>query len=92
MVINKHQLISEIQKFLDNLEANNPSNESLEWYLINNLKEYFDEINNATTAKQIKQATEKFDMFCVDSMDWDTPLFERCTKLTNLGLKLAKTG
>ena len=90
MAINKDKLISEIQNFLDEIEKNKPSNESLEWYLINNLKEYFSAVDNATTAKQIKQATEKLDMFCVDSMNWDAPLFKRCNKITELGFRLAK--
>jgi len=92
MGIDKNNLINEAQNFLDDLEKSNPENESLEWYLINNLKGYLTAINTATTTKQIKQATEKLDMFCVDSMNWNAPLFKRCTKITDLGLKLAKTG
>ena len=90
MATNKNHLMDEVQKFLGDLEKSNPANESLEWYLVNHLKEYFGTMNIATTENQIKQATEKFDMFCIDSMNWDTPLFKRCTKISELGLKIAK--
>lgn len=91
MVIKNNELSNEVQAFLDELINTNPKKESLEMYLINNLKIYLNALNNAETATQIKQVTERFDMFCIDSMNWDTPLFKRCTKITKLGLKAAKS-
>lgn len=90
MAINKQELIKTGQDFLNNIEESRPKQESLEWYLINNLRKYLEVLNCAETAEQIKSATEKLDMFCIESMDWDTPLFKRCTTLTDLGLKVAK--
>ncbi len=90
MAIDKHELIKEAQFFLYDLEGKEQKQESLECYLINNLKKYLEALNCAETAVQIQKATEDLDMFCLDSMDWDTPLFKRCTKITELGLKVSK--
>lgn len=90
MVIDKHELIKEAQLFLIDSKKNEPRKESLEWYLINNLIKYLEALNTSKTAGEIKVATEKLDMFCVESMDWDTSLFKRCTQITELGLKIAK--
>jgi len=91
MVIEKKELIDQVQLFLYELEKKEVLKESLEWYLINNLKKYVEKLNIAETSSQIKLATEKFDTFCIESMDWDTPLFKRCSKITELGLKLARS-
>lgn len=90
MVIDKRELIRETQSFLTELKKNEPRKESLEWYLINNLINYLSVLNTSKTAMEIKTATEKLDMFCIECMDWNTPLFKRCTKITDLGLKLVK--
>lgn len=90
MDINKQQLINEVQSFLHDIEIMNPKKESLEWYLVNNLKKYLKELISAETITQIKKSTEIIDIFCVESMDWNTALFKRCTKITELGLKITK--
>lgn len=64
--------------------------ERLEWYLINNLKVYCDSLKNAISTQEIKNAAEKLDMFCVESMDWNTSLFKRCTILTTNAFKFVK--
>ena len=89
MHIEKKQLISEVEIFLDELKKKNPGRESLEWYLINNLNNYLISLTAAETAKEIKLATAKFDMFCIDCMNWDTPLFKRCANISDIGFKIA---
>lgn len=86
----KQKLISEVRLFLNELEKGKPVKESLEWYLINNLKKYLEALNVAVNVKQVKDATERLDMFCIESMNWDTQLFKRCTEITKAGLKIGK--
>lgn len=88
--INKEELIKEVTLFLKDIDTENPKLESLEWYLRNNLGDYLLDIKKADTSIQIKKATYILSRFCIESMDWDTYLFQRCTKITELGLKLAK--
>ncbi|OGT26075.1 MAG: hypothetical protein A3B71_04235 [Gammaproteobacteria bacterium RIFCSPHIGHO2_02_FULL_42_43] len=90
MLIEKQQLINEVQTFLQELKKNNPERESLEWYLINNLNRYLESLTAAGSAQEIKIATKILSRFCVDCMNWDTTLFKQCTKITHLGLKIAK--
>ena len=90
MTIEKQQLINQVQIFLEELKKKNPEKESLEWYLINNLNKYLTSLIIANTSQEIKIANEKLGMFCIDCMDWDTPLFKRCTEITNLGLKISR--
>jgi hypothetical protein len=90
MAINKYELIEQSQLLLCKLVNTEPKQESIEWYLINNLKQYLEILSNAETAMEIKKATEKLDMCCIESMDWNTPLFKRCAKITELVLKVEK--
>ncbi len=90
MLIEKQELITEVQIFLEELKKNNPEKGSHEWYLINNLNNYLELLIITNTSTAIKSASEKLDMYCIDCMNWDTPLFKRCMKITRLGLKIAK--
>lgn len=90
MSIEKQQLIDEVKIFLEELKKKNPEKESHEWYLINNLNRYLASLVIAETAYDIKISTKKFDMYCIDCMDWDTPLFKKCAKISDIGFKLVK--
>lgn len=86
----KNQLINEVELLLGDLDVNSPAFESLEWYLRNNLADYLKKIKTSENSHDLKIATKILSRFCLESMDWDTPLFKRCTKITEFGLKLAK--
>ncbi len=88
--ISKNQLIIEVRSFLNALAVQQPKQESLEWYLANNLEDYLKDLEEAQKPNEIKVATKILSRFCIESMDWDTPLFKRCTKITELGLKVSK--
>lgn len=90
VVINKDQLVDAIKKLLEDLDIKQQERESLEWYLKNNLNDYLSSVERASTPNDLKKATRVLSRFCLDSMDWDTPLFKRCSQITELGLKIAK--
>ena len=81
----KQVLIKNIKIFIDDIEIIAPEKESLEWYLLNNLKEYFRSINDTKSSEEVKRVTQLFSRFCVESMDWDTDLFKKCSMLTRIG-------
>ncbi len=89
-IINKNKLISEVEVLLSELDVQQPQQESLEWYLKNNLYDYLQDVEKTNNANDLKIATKILSRFCLESMDWDTPLFKRCTKITELGLKVSK--
>ncbi len=82
--------MSKIKQYINDLKNTFPQTESLEWYLINNLNTYLKNIINANTSGSVEKATILLDRFCLESMDWDKPIFKRCTELTELGYKLSK--
>lgn len=84
------QLITEVKLLIKELAAHESVKESHEWYLKNNLAIYLEELEKIKNTDELKIATRIFSRFCLESMDWDTPLFKRCTKITELGLKIAK--
>ena len=90
MLSDKALLVAEVELFLRDLGLQKPQKESVEWYLQNNLIEYLSELQKTQNLCDLKTPTKILSRFCLDSMDWDTPLFKRCTKITELGLKIAK--
>lgn len=90
MVIEKQELLIDARLLIDELEKDQPEKESLEWYLINNLNSYISALEEAATSEQIKVATHVFRRFYLESMDWDTPLFKRCSDLSKTATKLSK--
>jgi len=88
--IDKTSLIAEVELLMRDINFQQPEKESLEWYLRNNLTDYLTELKKIESPSDLKISTRILSRFCLESMDWDTPLFKRCTKITELGLKIAK--
>lgn len=89
-IIDKTLLIAEVELLLNDISFKQPEKESLEWYLRNNLINYLENLKNIENPSDLKISTRILSRFCIESMDWDTPLFKRCTKITELGLKIVK--
>lgn len=89
-IIDKTLLIAEVELLLKDINFQQPEKESLEWYLRNNLIDYLEDLKKIESPGDLKICTRILSRFCVESMDWDTPLFKRCTKITEIGLKIAK--
>lgn len=90
MKIIKAVLIEEINRIIQELRFLKPKQESLEWYLLNNLNTYLQSIERADENIKIKNATEIFGMFCTESMNWDTDLYKKCMEITKIDFKLCK--
>ncbi len=86
----KQGFINEIKLFSDELNSKNPRQESLEWYLLNNLKNYLHSISHAQSSQDIIRATKIFSRFCVESMDWNNELYKKCSHITHMGLQFSK--
>lgn len=86
--------MTEIFRLIDDLfsrlEAAHPERESLEWYTINNLRDYRGTLEADSSKQEIDNATRAFIRFCTESMDWGTPLYKACMAISALGEKLTK--
>lgn len=91
MSSNKENLISEILILLSEIVNNHPGEETLEWYLLNYLKRYLEVINESESSEEIKKSSQIFSRFCMESMNWDSELFKRCSKLGNSGFKISNS-
>ena len=90
MKLTKEQLIKKTEFFLEEIESFKPKNETLEWYLSNNLKKYLESIRFANGSTEIRNATRILSRFCTESMNWDTDLYKKCTAITSVGFKIGK--
>ncbi|MBA2655187.1 MAG: hypothetical protein H0U71_09025 [Gammaproteobacteria bacterium] len=90
MNVKKLELINRTNQYINELKSHSPQIETLEWYLINNLEEYLNSIKKANSGIEIEKASKILDRFCLESMDWDTTIFKKCSELTKFGLKLSK--
>ena len=86
----KSMLLEKTRSLLEEFKSSNPERESLEWYLINNLTNYLNTIDQANKPYVIKSATANFGRFCTESMDWDTALNKKCTAITEIGYQLGR--
>jgi hypothetical protein len=86
----KENLGCQLAELLDEMESLKPIGESLEWYLINQIKKLISALGDAKSTQDIQNCVGVFSRFCTESMDWDTDLYRKCTEITALGFKLAK--
>lgn len=89
-MINKIELISELEKVIVEYDLQKSTPDTHEWYLFNNTKKYIDALKIAHTSMEVKNAATVYGMFCTESMDWDTELYKKCAALTEMGYKLAR--
>jgi len=84
-------LLESIDTLLGRLERESPRQESLEWYLVNNLRWYREKMQNAKTKQDVENATRVLSRFSSESMDWASDLFRECTRIEEKGVQLAKS-
>lgn len=87
----KEKLQMQLASLLSEVEHRLPKNDSLEWYLANQIRRYIVALESSTSKQEIENATAMFSRFCTESMDWDTSLYKKCAAITASGTKLAKT-
>jgi hypothetical protein len=78
MSLSKSMLIENVDSFLQEIELSNPKQETIEWYLFNNLKKYLSSIADTENPIEIKNATGRLSIFCTESMNWDSELYKKC--------------
>jgi hypothetical protein len=86
----KEDLHHRLERLMSEVEARSPLAESVEWYLINQVRTFSGSLDAAKSKQDIENCTGVFSRFCAESMDWDTDLYKKCTEITALGFKLAK--
>jgi len=84
------ELVKKLNALKLNLEDQGVSERTLEIYLLNNVNMFLDSLCNAKTARDIDNAASIFSRFCTESMDWNTPLYQQCSSVAEIGFKLAK--
>lgn len=89
--MDKQSVIGSIDALMVKLELEKLQKDSLEWYLVNNLRAYRDALLTATEGREFEKATHILSRFCTESMDWNTELFLECTAITTKGMRLART-
>ncbi len=76
MIQNKTQLMNKVTKYIALLKGMNLPDESLEWYLINNLEKCLEELEIANSAKDVENASKILSRFCLESMNWEDREFK----------------
>jgi hypothetical protein len=89
--MDRQSVIESIDALMAKLQSEKLQKDSLEWYLVNNLRTYKDALLVATEGREVERATHALSRFCTESMDWNTELFRECTAITTKGMRLART-
>lgn len=76
------KLIQMINQLIQQLEAQSLKAESVQWYLLNNLKRFKGVAENSPSQHAIENEGRTLSRFCVDSMDWEDELFKAATAIT----------
>lgn len=79
----KKEIIEIVNIVLENFCKGNIQKETLEWYLKNQLNTYLLAINIADTWVELDKANKILRGFLIDSMDWNTDIFKRCSEVTS---------
>lgn len=76
------KLIQMLNELIQGIEADTPKSESVQWYLLNNLQSFKQTVENSPSRHEIENEARILSRFCIDSMDWDDPLFKAATAIT----------
>lgn len=87
---NLDELLERADALLRSLKAAAPARESVEWCLANHLKAFRDALADGGARPHVENAARMLSRFCVDSMDWNTELFHKCSALTDDAWRAAK--
>lgn len=76
------KLLQMLGSIMAHIEARRPRAETMEWYLLNNLRSFKEVVENSPSQQEFENATHVLSRFNIDSMDWDNPLFKETTAIT----------
>jgi hypothetical protein len=71
----------QVDELRASLEASKPQAGSLEAYLLNHVRTLSDNASRSSSFKEITKSVDALSRFCVESMDSDQLLFQRCQAL-----------
>lgn len=87
-------IFDEFKRQVDNLrtslEASHPRPDSTEAYPLTHVRLLSDNARRSYSFDEVRNSARALSKFCVDSMNWDSPLFKRCEALTATVFKHAK--
>ncbi len=72
-------LIVDVRRFADELRKLNPSPDSVEEGLIGSLQRFFRTLEEE--GRPQRGSMDALGRYCVEHMDWSSPLFERCMEI-----------
>lgn len=76
------KLLQMLDALIEHIETRSPKAESVEWYLLNNLRQFKEISDSSPSRHEFENGLRVLSRFCVDSMDWDDSLFKAATAIT----------
>lgn len=73
------KLIAETQRLASELRDGDPRPDSPERYLLNAIEPFLRTLK--TDGRPQRGSTEALGRFCLDSLDWSSPLYSRCVAI-----------
>ena len=70
-----------INSLISELDARSPHAESVDWYLLNNMRRFRDLVATSPSGHDLKNGVRVLNRFCIDSMEWNDPMFKAVTAL-----------
>jgi hypothetical protein len=76
------KLLQMLNSLIERIEARRPHVETVEWYLLHNVRRFKDIAESFPSQHEFDNAAQVLSRFNVDNMDWDDPLFKDTTAIT----------
>lgn len=76
------KLLEMLDALIKKIEWYSPKSESIEWYLLNNLRRLKEIAEKSPSHHELEDGNRILNRFCIDSMDWSYPLFKEVTAVT----------
>ncbi len=84
------EVVNEANSFVASLKSQSPDKNSTEWSVITRVSDFLDALRDAHTTKEVIVASDILSRSAMDTLDWNSDLFHRITKLTERARKSAK--
>lgn len=84
------QTIEKAESLANFIEASLPVEQSIEWYAVNNLRQFASALNQSEAPQDILNSCDKLSRFAVDSLEWGSTLMKVVEKLADEGRRVAR--
>lgn len=85
-----NDVVESAQALVLELEKSAPAEKSKEWYAINNLNGFIEDVQKAGSKQDLLNASDILSRFAVDSLDWGSSLMKSITGICESGRKCAR--